>query len=63
MQVPDRDTLNLTSFALDDLKLNDDETCLAAIRMFLDLDLLSRFKIQYKVNCSLPFFRRLLDAN
>ena len=49
MEVPDKDRLNLSSFALDDLKLNDDETCLAAARMFLDLDLLSKFKIPYKV--------------
>jgi len=51
MEVPDKDRLNLSSFALDDLKLNDDETCLAAARMFLDLDLLSKFKIPYKVFC------------
>ena len=51
MEVPDSDKLNLTSFALDDLKLSDDETCLAAVRMFLDLDLISTFKIPYKVNC------------
>ena len=52
MEVPDNKKLSLTSFALDDLKLSDDETCLAAVRMFLDLDLLSKFKIQYKVKNS-----------
>ena len=50
MEVPTQEKLDLTSFALDDLKLNDDETCLAAIRMFLELDVLAKFKIQYKVN-------------
>ena len=49
MEVPTQEKLDLTSFALDDLKLNDDETCLAAIRMFLELDVLTKFKIQYKV--------------
>ena len=50
MEVPARDRLALTSFSLDDLNLTDDETCLAAIRMFMDLEIISRFKIPYKVS-------------
>ena len=50
--MPEKGKLRLTSFDLDDLSLSDDETCLAAVRMFLDLDLLSKFKVPYKVTIS-----------
>lgn len=37
------------SFRFDDLNLSDDETLLASIAMFRELDLIQGFKIDYKV--------------
>lgn len=50
MSVPNADTFNLKSFDFDDLKLSDDDTTLACLRIFIDLDLISKFQIPYKVN-------------
>eukprot|EP00794_Sanderia_malayensis_P005382 gene5382-6055_t len=43
--------VDLTSFAFDDMPLSDDGTCLASLKMFTDLDMLSRFRISKDVLC------------
>lgn len=50
LEIPETEKLNLTSFGFDDISLTDDETCLAGMRMFLDLKMLSKFKIQQQVS-------------
>ncbi|XP_076275269.1 phosphodiesterase 11 isoform X2 [Rhynchophorus ferrugineus] len=41
----------LYSFDFDDINMDDDETLTACIRMFLDLDLVEHFHIDYEVLC------------
>lgn len=41
----------LHDFAFDDLNLDDDGTLKACLRMFLDLDLVERFHIDYEMLC------------
>lgn len=50
--VPSVDQFNLHSFRFDDYNLSDDETLLASIAMFKQLDLINNFKIDYKTLCS-----------
>ena len=47
--MPSVDQFNLRSFRFDDYNLSDDETLLASIAMFKQLDLINNFKIDYKV--------------
>ncbi|XP_069187279.1 dual 3',5'-cyclic-AMP and -GMP phosphodiesterase 11A isoform X2 [Procambarus clarkii] len=46
--VPEASKWNLGSLTFDDFSLNQDQMVLAAVRMFSDLRLTSRFKIEYK---------------
>ncbi|KAL1497949.1 hypothetical protein ABEB36_008828 [Hypothenemus hampei] len=51
LRVPSAANFRLHDFAFDDINMNDDETLTACIRMFLDLDLVERFHIDYEVLC------------
>lgn len=48
-EIPSADFYNLYSFTFIDFDLNDDDTCKAAIRMFLECDLVQQFHIPYEV--------------
>jgi len=50
--VPSSKTFHLREFSFDDATLSDRETCLATIRMFQDLRLIQRFRIDYNVLCN-----------
>ena len=47
--IPTTEQFNLHSFRFDDLDLSDDQTLMASIAMFKQLDLINTFKIDYKV--------------
>ncbi|XP_050537354.1 dual 3',5'-cyclic-AMP and -GMP phosphodiesterase 11-like isoform X2 [Daktulosphaira vitifoliae] len=51
LQVPSAATYNLYNFSFDDIHMTDDDTLLACIRMFLDMDFVERFHIDYNVMC------------
>ncbi|XP_052867591.1 dual 3',5'-cyclic-AMP and -GMP phosphodiesterase 11 isoform X2 [Anopheles cruzii] len=51
LKVPSSAFFKLYDFKFDDLMLDDDHTLKACIRMFLDLDLVERFHIEYEVLC------------
>lgn len=50
--VPSSKTFRLREFSFDDAALTDRETCLAVLRMFQDLHLVSRFRMDYKLLCN-----------
>ncbi|XP_064594905.1 dual 3',5'-cyclic-AMP and -GMP phosphodiesterase 11-like isoform X2 [Liolophura sinensis] len=49
--IPSSKFFNLLDYGFNDFGLDDDDTIRACIRMFLDLDLLERFHINYEVLC------------
>nr|XP_039272935.1 LOW QUALITY PROTEIN: cGMP-specific 3',5'-cyclic phosphodiesterase-like [Styela clava] len=49
--IPSSKSLGLFSFGFDDEKLGDDDTLTASIRMFMDLNLIERFKINKNILC------------
>lgn len=49
--IPSAETYNLYSFTFIDFDLTDDDTCKAAIRMFLECNLVQKFQIPYQVLC------------
>ncbi|XP_054716630.1 cGMP-specific 3',5'-cyclic phosphodiesterase-like isoform X2 [Uloborus diversus] len=49
--IPSAEKFKLYSFDFSDFRLNDDDTCQAAIRMFMELDLIHKFRIPYQVMC------------
>ncbi|XP_065332643.1 dual 3',5'-cyclic-AMP and -GMP phosphodiesterase 11 isoform X1 [Cloeon dipterum] len=49
--VPSSKKLRLLDFTFDDIHMSDDETLKACLRMFMDLDLIERFHIDYEVLC------------
>ncbi|KAL3272584.1 hypothetical protein HHI36_014054, partial [Cryptolaemus montrouzieri] len=51
LRVPSSAHLGLHDFAFDDIHMSDDDTLSACIRMFLDLDLVERFHMDYEVLC------------
>ncbi|KRT82575.1 hypothetical protein AMK59_3334, partial [Oryctes borbonicus] len=51
MRVPSAAHFQLHHFSFDDINMNDDETLTACVRMFLDLDLVKRFHMDYEVLC------------
>lgn len=51
LKIPCSIHFQLHDFAFDDLNLDDDDTLRACIRMFLDLDLIERFNIDYEMLC------------
>ncbi|KAJ8984666.1 hypothetical protein NQ317_015757 [Molorchus minor] len=51
LRVPSAAHFCLHNFAFDDIHMDDDETLTACIRMFLDLDLVERFHMDYEVLC------------
>ena len=51
MLIPSTSSLSLASLHFDDFSLNEDQMIKACIRMFIDLDLIERFHIDYKVLC------------
>ncbi|XP_050425718.1 dual 3',5'-cyclic-AMP and -GMP phosphodiesterase 11-like isoform X2 [Adelges cooleyi] len=51
LQVPSAVTYNLYDFSFDDIRMTDDDTLLACVRMFLDMDFVERFHIDYQVMC------------
>ncbi|XP_044758218.1 dual 3',5'-cyclic-AMP and -GMP phosphodiesterase 11 isoform X2 [Coccinella septempunctata] len=51
LRVPSSAHLRLHDFSFDDIHMTDDDTLTACIRMFLDLDLVERFHMDYEVLC------------
>lgn len=49
--IPSAGAFNLSSLCFDDFALNEEEMLTAVIRMFIDLDFIERFQIDYKVLC------------
>ncbi|KAK0046157.1 dual 3 5-cyclic-AMP and -GMP phosphodiesterase 11-like isoform X1, partial [Biomphalaria pfeifferi] len=49
--IPSVESLKILDFGFSDFKINDDTTIKATVRMFLDLDLLQSFQIDYLVFC------------
>ena len=49
MAVPTLSEIGLDSYFFSDMKLSEDETLTASLRMFIDLDLINRFHINYEV--------------
>ncbi|XP_078579750.1 dual 3',5'-cyclic-AMP and -GMP phosphodiesterase 11-like isoform X5 [Branchiostoma floridae x Branchiostoma japonicum] len=51
LPIPSSDCLHLLRWDFDDIGLEDEETLKASIRMFMDMDYLSKFSINYKSLC------------
>ncbi|CAH1119376.1 unnamed protein product [Phaedon cochleariae] len=51
LRIPSNAKFRLLEFDFDDIHMKDDETLSACLRMFLDLDLVERFHIDYDVLC------------
>lgn len=51
LRVPSSAYFHLHDLAFDDIDMSDDETLTACLRMFLDLDFIERFHIEYSVLC------------
>ncbi|XP_034935984.1 dual 3',5'-cyclic-AMP and -GMP phosphodiesterase 11 isoform X2 [Chelonus insularis] len=51
LRVPSAAHFHLHDFKFDDIRMEDDETLTACLRMFLDLDFVERFHIDYDVLC------------
>ncbi|XP_046630158.1 dual 3',5'-cyclic-AMP and -GMP phosphodiesterase 11 isoform X2 [Neodiprion virginianus] len=51
LRVPSSAHFQLHDFKFDDIHMQDDETLAACLRMFLDLDFVERFHIDYEVLC------------
>ncbi|XP_034186192.1 dual 3',5'-cyclic-AMP and -GMP phosphodiesterase 11 isoform X3 [Osmia lignaria lignaria] len=51
LRVPSSANFQLHDFKFDDIYMEDDETLTACLRMFLDLDFVERFHIDYDVLC------------
>ncbi|XP_071633561.1 dual 3',5'-cyclic-AMP and -GMP phosphodiesterase 11 isoform X2 [Temnothorax longispinosus] len=51
LRVPSSAHFELHDFKFDDIHMEDDETLTACLRMFLDLDFVERFHIDYDVLC------------
>ncbi|KAF7385268.1 hypothetical protein HZH68_013698 [Vespula germanica] len=51
LRVPSSAHFQLHDFKFDDIHMEDDETLTACLRMFLDLDFVERFHIDYDVLC------------
>ncbi|CRK99879.1 CLUMA_CG013180, isoform A [Clunio marinus] len=51
LKIPSSAYFQLHDFAFDDITLDDDGTLKACLRMFLDLDLVERFHIDYEMLC------------
>ncbi|XP_025093163.1 cGMP-specific 3',5'-cyclic phosphodiesterase-like isoform X3 [Pomacea canaliculata] len=49
--IPSAAELQLYSFDFDDMQMGDDVTLKACIRMFMEADLINRFKVPYEVAC------------
>ena len=50
MVIPSSSAIHLTSLRFNDFSLDEDMMIKACIRMFLDLDLIERFHIDYTVS-------------
>ena len=50
--IPTVGDYRLLDYSFNDLSLDDDGTVKASIRMFMELDLLDKFRIDYEVYCS-----------
>ncbi|XP_075230732.1 dual 3',5'-cyclic-AMP and -GMP phosphodiesterase 11-like isoform X2 [Lycorma delicatula] len=51
LRVPSAAKYMLHDFKFDDIRMDDDDTLKACLRMFLDLDFVERFHIDYEVLC------------
>ena len=49
MAIPSTHHYKLLDYSFNDFTLDDDDTLKASIRMFIDLNLLERFRINYEV--------------
>ena len=50
LTVPSAQSFKLFEVTFDDFQLSDDETLKACLRMFLELDLIEKFHINYEVS-------------
>lgn len=51
ISIPEATQLRLYSWEFNDMILTDDETILSSMRMFLELDLLKKFRIPHETMC------------
>lgn len=51
LRIPSSANFQLHDFKFDDIYMEDNETLTACLRMFLDLDFVERFHIDYDVLC------------
>ncbi|KAG8308407.1 cGMP-specific 3',5'-cyclic phosphodiesterase [Homalodisca vitripennis] len=51
LRVPAAQNFSLHDFKFDDIHMDDEDTLKACLRMFLDLDIVERFHIDYEVLC------------
>ncbi len=51
ISLPEANQVRLYSWEFNDMILTDDETILASIRMFMELELLKKFRIPHHVMC------------
>ncbi|XP_077999251.1 dual 3',5'-cyclic-AMP and -GMP phosphodiesterase 11-like [Glandiceps talaboti] len=51
MVVPSASSLQLYNYSFSDFELDEDQTLQATIRMFMDLDLIQKFRINYEMVC------------
>ena len=49
-EIPSIENYKLDTFEFDDINMSDLETCMASMRMYMDLDLLHRFNVPHKVS-------------
>lgn len=47
--------MHLYDWGFDDGHLTDDETCVASVRIFLDLDVMEKYSVPYDVICRHAF--------
>jgi len=50
-EIPDRDHYELCKYEFDDDWMKDDDTVKATVRMFMDMDIMEKFKVPYDVLC------------
>ena len=51
--VPPADQLRLYTFDFDDLTMDDDGTLKACVRMFMEADIINKFKVPHEVRTNL----------
>ena len=49
-EIPSAEELRLYTFDFDDMTMDDDGTLKACVRMFMEADLINKFKLPYEVS-------------